>query len=91
MECRLADLRCKEVINIHTGFRLGFVADVLFDVNSGQIVSLVVPGPFRFFGLFGRGEDYVVPWTCIKRVGDDIILIEQGDNYNRDRRRYKKW
>ena len=34
-------------------------------------------GPCRFFGLFGRGEDFYVPWDCVQRFGDDIILIDK--------------
>ena len=30
----------------------------------------------RFFGLFGRGEDYYIPWDCVQRFGEDIILID---------------
>jgi YlmC/YmxH family sporulation protein len=91
MDCRIADLRCKEVININSGFRLGYVFDVLFNVATGQILSLVVPGPFRFFGLFGRGEDFVIPWECIRRIGDDIILIDYGGEYRREKRGRAKW
>ncbi len=74
--CRIVDLRLKEVINIHDGCRLGFVNDVEVDTCCGKVVSIVVPGPSRFFGLFGREEDYVIPWDDIKRIGEDIILIE---------------
>ena len=75
--CRITDLRCKEVINICDGCRLGFPCDVAVDVVTGQLVAIVVPGPFSFFGLFGKGEEFVIPWDCIKRIGDDIILIER--------------
>ena len=74
--CRVADLRCKEVINISDGSRLGYANDVEFDVLTGQIMAIVVPGPCRFFGLFGREDDYVVPWQTIRRVGEDIILVD---------------
>ena len=30
----------------------------------------------RFLGLFGRDSDYVVPWCCIRRIGEDIILVD---------------
>ena len=73
MQCRIRDLRCKEVINICDGCRLGYVADVDVRVPEGQVVAIVVYGPCRFFGLFGRGEEYYIPWECIQRVGDDII------------------
>ena len=76
MECTINDLKSKEVIDIYTGVRLGFVADVEIDVEDGRLVSLVVPGAYRFMGLFGRENDNVVKWNQIKKIGEDIILIE---------------
>lgn len=77
MQCRFMDLRCKEVINICDGCRLGYVDDVDIALPEGRIVAVIVPGAARFFGLFGRGEEYYIPWDCIKRIGDDIILIDK--------------
>ena len=77
MQNRMADLRCKEVINICDGCRLGYVGDVEITVPEGKVVALIVPGPYRFFGLFGRGEEYYIPWDCIKQIGDDIILVNK--------------
>lgn len=76
MQCRIVDLKCKEVINICDGFRIGFVNDVEVDMLNGRVVALVIPGPCRFFGLFGREDDFVIPWPCIRRIGEDIILVE---------------
>ena len=45
MQCRIRDLRCKEVINICDGCRLGFVSDVDVKVLEGQVVDIVVNGP----------------------------------------------
>ena len=77
MQSRIRDLRCKEVINICDGCRLGYVDDVELRVPEGQVIAVIVYGPCRFFGLFGRGEEYYVPWECIQRVGDDIILVDK--------------
>lgn len=77
MQCRMREMRNKEVINIHDGCRLGFVGDVEVHVPEGQVCAIVVFGPCRFFGLFGRGEEYYIPWDCIQRIGDDIILIDK--------------
>ncbi len=86
---RIADLRCKEVINLCDGCRMGYVGDVEIDVVCGRVVALVVPGRCRFFGLFGREEDYIIPWEEIDKIGDDIILVR----YDRPipRRERKKW
>jgi len=91
VRCRIADLRCKEVINICNGYRLGFVCDVIVNTATGQVLAIVVPGPCRFFGLFGREDDFVVPWECIRRIGDDIILIEVSGEHRREKREKRPW
>ena len=74
---RMRELRRKEVINVSDGGRLGFVGDVELHLPEGQTAALIVFGPARFFGLFGKGEEYYIPWDCIQRIGDDIILIDK--------------
>ena len=91
MQCRVRDLRCKEVINICDGCRLGYVGDVEVCCPEGQVVAIVVYGPFRFFGLFGRGEEYYIPWECIQRIGDDIILVEKAFPRRDAPRERKHW
>ena len=73
---RLYDLQCKDVINLTDGKRLGRVSDVEFDGVTGSIISLVVPGRPRFFGLFGKREEFVIPWEEINRIGLDSVLVE---------------
>lgn len=73
---RASDFRQKEVINIVDGCRLGYVYDVEINMEKGVIEAIIVPGPGRFLGIFGRDNDYVIPWEKIKKVGDDIILVE---------------
>lgn len=87
MQCRIADLRCKEVVNICDGFRLGFVEDVLLDTGSGRILALVVPGPCRVLGLFLPGDDYIIQWDSVTRIGDDLILVEIKGEKPRSKRR----
>lgn len=72
----VTQLRSKDVVNINDGYRLGYLHDVNFDMSEGRAVSFIVLGPKRFFGIFGRSEDYVIPWSEIKKIGEDVILIE---------------
>ena len=81
-----SDLRYKEVIDIHTGLRLGYVCDLEFDDSEGRLVSLVTPGRAKFLGLLGREDDYVLPWGCIVRIGGDIILVEAKGEFMRRKR-----
>ena len=76
MGIRVTDLHCKEVVCVKDGSRLGFVADVEVELPEGRVCAIVVPGKCRFFGLFGHQEDFVIPWSAICRVGDDIILVD---------------
>lgn len=91
MQQKFTDLRCKEVINIADGCRLGFVCDVEVELPVGKIVTIIVPGPSRFFGLFGRECDYCIPWPCIKRIGEDIILVDVVLEHIRFPCRKKSW
>ena len=77
MYCRITELHNKEVINVCDGCRLGYVGDVEVKMPEGQVCAVVVFGPGWLFGLFGRGEEYYIPWENIQRVGDDIILVDK--------------
>ena len=76
---RVLDLQKKEVINLSNGRRLGFVYDVEVDLEQGSVISVVVPGQNRFFRLFWKYEEFVIPFDQIKKIGDDIILVEMDE------------
>lgn len=73
---KASDFRQKEVINIYDGKRLGFVCDVDIDMNTGKLNSIIIPGSAKFLGIFGTQDDYVIPFSSIKTIGDDIILVD---------------
>ena len=87
METRIADLRGKEVIGLRDGSRFGYVEDMEVDLESGQVRALVVPGRRRLFGLLGRDEDRYIPWSAVRRFGEDIILVEQEPQARAPRRK----
>lgn len=66
MVCRFDDLRCKEIINIKTGCKLGYPDDIEFETHTAKIIKLIVYGRPKFFGLFGREEDFIIPWCDIE-------------------------
>ncbi|HEY8552852.1 MAG TPA: YlmC/YmxH family sporulation protein [Thermaerobacter sp.] len=72
--CQLAG---KEIIDITHARRLGRVADadLVFDPATGQVVELRLAGPPRPFWRGGR-RILVVPWSAIRRIGDDLVLVE---------------
>ena len=76
MSVRFSELQHREVVNVCDGCRVGFVCDLELDCTGGNVCALVIPGRMKFFGLFGREDDFVIPWNCIRRIGNDIILVE---------------
>lgn len=71
-----SDLREKDVINISDGKKLGKVCDLEVDVKTGKIDAIVVPAPFSVGNIFSKEKDYVIPWERIKKIGEDVILVE---------------
>lgn len=86
METRIAELRYKEVISVEDGSRFGYVGDMEVDMDTGQVRALVVPGRRRFFGLLGREEDKYIPWSAVRRFGEDIILWKTTESRRTPRR-----
>lgn len=76
LDLRICDLKQKEVINVKDCRRLGFVGDVDFDIQTGKITAIIVPGPGCIWGFLGREKEYVIPFCDICQIGDDIILVE---------------
>ena len=73
---RMYDMKQKEVINASDGIRFGFVSDVEIDTKTGKIKSFIVPAPGKVLGVFGRDQEYRIEWDEIKKIGEDIILVE---------------
>ena len=71
-----SELKCREVINVCTGERYGNVCDLVFDPCAGEIQAIVVPGGTRFFGLLKGREGMPIPFSKIKKLGEDVILVE---------------
>ncbi|WP_129723281.1 YlmC/YmxH family sporulation protein [Xylanivirga thermophila] len=71
-----SDFRQKEVINIKDGKKLGYIVDMEFDLYQGRVTAIVVPGPSKFLGFFKGEGDIVIPWERIKKIGDDVILVD---------------
>lgn len=76
MNCCITDLHEKEIINLCDGCRLGNVCDVEIDTGTGCIVSIIIWGKSKLFGLLGRTEDIKICWKDIKVIGDDTILVD---------------
>lgn len=72
---KASDFKSKEVVNLSDGERLGFVYDLEIDEESGKIKSIIVPGRGKV-KMFGKANAIYIDWENIKKMGEDIILIE---------------
>ncbi len=73
---KASELRQKEIISLPDGKRLGFASDIEINMETGYIEAIVIPAENRFFNIFYKANDIVLPWQNIKKIGIDVILID---------------
>lgn len=74
----LSELGGKEIVNLNNGERLGIIADsdILVEEKTGKILSLIIPERKFQLKLFGSNQDMEIPWDSIRKIGQDMIIIE---------------
>ena len=72
-----SEIRQKDVINVCDGKKLGRPIDLLLN-ESNCVDAIVVPAEGGgLLGIFKRDkEGFVIPWNKVRRIGDDVILVE---------------
>ena len=76
---KLSEIREKEVININTGERMGFVDDFEINMEKGYIDALVISNSGKMLGIFSKSVDVIIQWNNIVRIGTDTILVDYQD------------
>ncbi|MBP7186548.1 MAG: YlmC/YmxH family sporulation protein [Ruminococcus sp.] len=71
------ELRRKEVIDVNTGERLGYIDDVELSVSEGKAEKLVIYGNSRLFGFLGKEDDIIIRCSDIRVVGREVVLVER--------------
>jgi YlmC/YmxH family sporulation protein len=86
----MSEFMGKEIVDISDGSRLGVIdeCDLALDDRTGRIIGFVLPGRRSFFDFRGGSGDMLVPWQTIKRIGDDIVIVDLSDENVRGRMRY---
>ena len=73
----LSDLQDKEIIDISTGKRIGYIIDVIVNLN-GNISKLIIEDKKLNRKILTKEKDEIyLDWNKIVRIGDDIILIDK--------------
>lgn len=73
---KLSEMKQKEVINIRDGAKIGLIYDFEIDLENGRMVAIVIPGPGKILGIFGKNNDLIIQWRSIVRIGTDAILVD---------------
>ena len=78
MKIMLSELGGKEIINLNNGQRLGIIADsdIVVDKKTGKILTLLVPERKLQLKLFGDNSTIEIPWNTIRKIGNDMIIVE---------------
>lgn len=78
MQFRISELGQRDIINLVDGSKLGPVKDAYIDLESGQVLSLVLSGERKYFKLLNAGGDVIVPWEKVRKIGVHTVLVEVG-------------
>lgn len=73
---KLSEFQEKEVINTCDCKKLGCVTDLIFDECKGCIEAIIVPKGGKWCSFFGDRGEFIIPFSCIRKIGPDIILVE---------------
>ena len=72
MQCTVTQLSQKEVISVDTAARVGAIADVEFDMDTGEMVGICVAVGG---GMFRSRPPIRIARQDIIRIGADSVLV----------------
>ena len=69
----LSELQNKDIVNIIEGKKIGNIVDINID-NNGTIAALIIAR--SKFNIFKGNSDEEIKWKQIKKIGEDVILVD---------------
>lgn len=74
---KLSELSGKEIVDVKRAERLGVLGQTDLEINeqTGQIEALLIPN-LKWFGFRKQGTEVRVSWRHIKKIGNDMIIID---------------
>ncbi len=70
----IEELSRREVINIETAARVGFVSDMDLNTETGEVTALLVRSPG---GLFRSPPPVRVLFRDVIRIGEETVLVSK--------------
>lgn len=72
---RLSDLQSKDIVNINDGKKIGRIIDASIN-DMGMIEYLSIERFRGINGLFNKDNETTITFKQIKRIGEDVILVD---------------
>ena len=69
----LSELQNKDIVSIKDGKKIGNIVDISIN-NDGYINGLIIQKVK--FSLFRGTNDEEIKWNQIKKIGEDVILVD---------------
>jgi len=79
-ELSFSELKQKDIVCIGDGRKLGRIIDLVFS-PSGKVKGIVAPYGRKM--LFIRSQEVYIPYSNIKTIGEDIILVDIESGFDR--------
>lgn len=80
MERYFASVLVNKPVVTDRGKRLGEVADLTFEVRSGEVLHIIlknITDNVVKLGLEKTKDGYIVPFIAVKAIGDFIVVSEE--------------
>lgn len=78
---RLTELQDKDIVNINDGKLIGKIIDLSL-TDNGILEDLIIEKAKFFVSMFSSKNEIKVNWKQIKKIGDDVILVELNTSEN---------
>ncbi len=69
----LSELQNKDIVSIKDGKKIGNIVDI--SINTSGTINALIIGKAKF-NLFRGNSDEEIKWNQIKKIGEDVILVD---------------
>lgn len=75
-ELSYSEIRSKMVVDLNDGKNLGHISDMVFSPDLKKVMGIIAPLGKK--GIFAKGQDVFIPVSCIKNIGEDVVIVDIG-------------
>ena len=75
-ELSYSEIRSKMVVDLNDGKNLGHISDMVFSPDLKKVMGIIAPLGKK--GMFAKGQDVFIPISCIKNIGEDVVIVDIG-------------